>query len=192
MKANDIIPIQNELKFMLRMVLVVVCSIGLSLLLLVLLLKVQLGANSDRSYQQVAAIYENLNLYVFMALMAQFVFSTILLYFITLLYSHKIAGPVYRLKLLLTQYLNGKNLEEVSFRESDYIHGIAERFTHFFQVRKQRQTLLNDLQNHQKSLATAKKDEASQIKNKMRQCLEKLQKLHQPAEDKPELEGGTA
>jgi hypothetical protein len=46
-----------------------------------------------------------------------------------LLFSHRIAGPMYRIDTAIRQMLRGEPPEEVRFREGDYFHPTAELLT---------------------------------------------------------------
>jgi len=46
-----------------------------------------------------------------------------------LVYSHRIAGPLYHLKRVLREIREGKMVDEVRFREGDEFHDLAEEIT---------------------------------------------------------------
>lgn len=55
-----------------------------------------------------------------------FVINTVILILGNIVYSHRIAGPIYRLKKLLHQKLEGKSIEPIAFRKNDAFHDLAD------------------------------------------------------------------
>lgn len=61
-----------------------------------------------------------------------FVVSTMIVFF-GLLYSHRIAGPVYRFQKYLKNKVEGKDVGELSFREEDYFPELAESLNKYIE-----------------------------------------------------------
>jgi hypothetical protein len=55
---------------------------------------------------------------------ALFIFGGVFLY--TLAFSHRIAGPIYRINDVLRRMLDGEYPEKVTLRRGDYFHDTAE------------------------------------------------------------------
>lgn len=53
-----------------------------------------------------------------------FIFGGVFVY--TLLFSHRIAGPIYRINAVLRKMLEGKHTGKVTLREGDFFHDTAE------------------------------------------------------------------
>ena len=53
-----------------------------------------------------------------------------LVFIISIFFSHKIAGPLYKLKNYLIQIKEGQTVDKLFFRKGDYFQEIAEEFNH--------------------------------------------------------------
>jgi signal transduction histidine kinase len=53
---------------------------------------------------------------------------TALIFVICIFFSHKVAGPLYKLKKFLIQVKEGQNISRLSFRKGDYFQDIADEF----------------------------------------------------------------
>jgi hypothetical protein len=142
MKAKELIPVKKELVFITRIALTIIASAVVSLAILYLFLSKPLDISYKSAFQLMAAVYREMNVYIITAVLVQLIFSSIIVYFIALLYSHKIAGPIFRLKAVLQQYMEGEEIEKVSFRRTDFIPGVSRIFTNFFTFLGNRKKLL--------------------------------------------------
>ena len=142
MKSTDLIPVRTEVWFILKLILVIVVSMAISLAFLHVLLFLRVGDLDSRTYEEATKIYLNLDLYIFLALLIQFSFSMIVVTMLTLIYSHKIAGPVFRLKQVINKYLEEGEPGNVKFRDNDFLPGIASGFNQFFSWLSKRKKLI--------------------------------------------------
>lgn len=174
MKPNDVIPVKKEFLFILKIVGIMVASIGSAFLVLSLLLYKNVGMSFKGAFQAMAAVYERLNIYIILAVLVQLVFSTIIVYLSALLYSHKIAGPVYRLKMILQGYLDGDCPDSVRFRQHDFLPGVAHWFTDFFTFLGKRKKQLNEAE--QLAVRLKQPGLSQEEKNKILEDLDSLVK----------------
>lgn len=59
---------------------------------------------------------------------------TALVFIICIFFSHKIAGPLYKLTKYLNGIRNGQQIEKLYFRNGDYFHEIATEFNKTFEA----------------------------------------------------------
>ena len=142
MKAKEVIPIKKEFLFITKIAITMVLSIVAALAVLYLFLNKPVDISYRAAFQTIAGIYDKMNLYIVLAVLVQLIFSSVVVYLVALFYSHKIAGPMYRLKMVLHEYMDGKDIEKVSFRKTDFIPGVSRLFTNFFIFLGKRKKLL--------------------------------------------------
>ncbi|MFC1668029.1 hypothetical protein ACFL1T_01435 [Chlamydiota bacterium] len=53
---------------------------------------------------------------------------SLLVGFYTIRFSHRIAGPVFRIKRCLEEFISGNNSVRVYLRKNDFLHDLAEKF----------------------------------------------------------------
>lgn len=142
MRAREVIPVKKEFSFIFKIAAVMIASVAAALAILYLLLDKDVGNSYRAAFQMLSEILNKINIYIVGAVLVQLVFSSIVVYFTALYFSHKIAGPVYRLKMLLQQYMEGENVERVNFRKTDFIPGVSVIFTGFLKHLAKRKELL--------------------------------------------------
>jgi sensor histidine kinase YesM len=134
-----------------------------------------LGSDYKNAFQIMRQVYRNADYYILIAVFIQLVVGTVLVYFISLYFSHKIAGPMYRLKMLIDDYLHNKQVDKVKFRETDFLSGVAENFTHFFVYHNDRAKKIAKLKEVAKQLKSATSDEEKEnLKSELKSLLKSL------------------
>lgn len=113
-------------QLVLKSTLVVACGIVLSAFILYFSLYKEEGASYVESYRIIsslrqAILYKAAAIYVTTSL---FIFAGIVV--ISLLYSHRIAGPLYRLGMFACRIKDGDLSENVRLRQRDVLHPLAE------------------------------------------------------------------
>jgi len=70
-------------------------------------------------------------------LLIVFILSAVVLFISNIYYSHKIAGPMYRLKIFLQQKINNEELEPIRFRKTDNeeFHELAAKINEALKLR---------------------------------------------------------
>lgn len=144
MKTAEIIPLKKEILFILKILAVIILSIGISLALLFIFLNKDLENSYGGAFQTISDILQNLNYIIVIAVLAQLLFSSILICLLGLLYTHKIAGPVFRLKMILKRVKAGEEPEAISFRKADFLAGVAGSFNRFFVFLNTRQETIEE------------------------------------------------
>jgi hypothetical protein len=142
MKAKEVIPIKKEFLFVAKIVITMVVSAASALAILYLLLNKSVDISYRNAFQTMAGVYKKINIYIIAVAFTQLVFSSVLVCLFALFYSHKIAGPMFRLKAVLQQYMAGEAIDKVSFRSTDFISGVSKLFTDFFVFLGKRKKLL--------------------------------------------------
>ncbi|MFC2163977.1 hypothetical protein ACFLT2_03125 [Acidobacteriota bacterium] len=142
MKSNEIIPRRNEIFFVLKLTAIIIASLIVSLSILFVFLNKNLGGSYPAAFKIISDVFAKMNITIFIAVFAQLCLSSILLFFVVLVFSHKIAGPMFRLKRILKQYGEGEELDKISFRRTDFLPGVSRWFSEFFAMQKKREMLV--------------------------------------------------
>ena len=85
------------------------------------------------STKNLKAIDEMSNHIFFLSLIVFFIFSVFIILGVvalTIFHSHKVAGPLYRMKMALRQITSGQLDFRVSFRKNDVVHPMASSLNH--------------------------------------------------------------
>lgn len=69
---------------------------------------------------------------------------TLLVFIVFIFFTHKIAGPIFKLKLHLSKILQGEPITPLTFRNGDYFRDLADEVSVFLETVKQNQE--NDFQ----------------------------------------------
>lgn len=144
MKAGEVIPVKKEFMFITKLAIAMVISVAVALGLLYFFLSKSVDSVYRNAFHTISGIYGRMNIYVAGAVLVQLIFSSVMVFIIALLFSHKIAGPMFRLKMVLQEYLSGEEIEKVSFRRTDFIPGVSGLFTDFFGFLGKRKKLLGE------------------------------------------------
>jgi len=142
MKSEEIIPGKNEVFFVLKLTAIIIASLIVSLSILFVFLNKNLGGSYSSAFKIISDVFAKMNITIIIAVFAQFCLSSILLFFVVLVFSHKIAGPMFRLKRLLKDFGDGVELDKISFRRTDFLPGVSKWFSEFFAILRKRERLL--------------------------------------------------
>ena len=80
----------------------------------------------------------------------------------------EIAGPIFRLKMDLKQFIDGKNVEKVYFRQTDFLPGVSTLFTEFLLFNRKRKQLISESEMLLKQMQQANEVEKLEIKKKIK------------------------
>ena len=147
MKPDEIIPRKNEIFFVLKLIAIIITSLSVSLLILFVFLDKNLGGSYPAAFKIISDIFSRMNFYILLAVFAQLLLSSILLFLAVLLFSHKIAGPMFRLKRLLKHFGDEREQDKISFRRSDFLPGVSRWFSEFFAMLNKRENLLTEAES---------------------------------------------
>ncbi|MCP5052400.1 MAG: hypothetical protein GY940_34855 [bacterium] len=175
MKARDLIPVKKEFSFLFKVAAVMIASAAAALAIMYIFLDKDVGASYGSAFRLLAETGEKLNLYIVAAVLIQLVFSFIVIYFISLYFSHKIAGPVFRLKAVLQQYIDGQEIESVNFRKTDFIPGVSRLFTGFFSFLAKREKLLEEAEALVQRLGGETGKEKQALVDKLKSIVKQLE-----------------
>ncbi len=155
MKETEIIPFRAELAFITRVVLTLVIIALVSLFITWLLLDRDVPTQFRFAFRTIDTAYNSLNACMLIAVSVQLLISAGLVLLLGLWYSHRIAGPMYRLKMVLQQHEQGQPVERLTFRRTDYLPGVATRFTALFTRLNRRDVLIRQIGTILTEMATA-------------------------------------
>ena len=80
---------------------------------------------SDSNGKSRKAKYNSFDLYTKPLLLVTFL-NIFLIIFFSILFSHRIAGPIYKIKSQLREYQTGKKINPITLREKDFLKDLAE------------------------------------------------------------------
>ena len=164
MKTDEIIPRKNEIFFVLKLIAIIITSLSVSLLILFVFLDKNLGGSYPSAFKVISDIFNRINIYIILAVLAQLCLSSILLFLAALLFSHKIAGPMFRLKRLLEHFGDELEQDEISFRRSDFLPGVSRWFSEFFAMLNKRENLFTEAESLLREIdSEAGKDNSSKL-----------------------------
>lgn len=113
-------------KLALKSILILLVSAALSALILYFALYREPGATYAESFTSLSELRRQLlNKAVFIYLVTS-VFIILGISVITLLYSHRVAGPLHRLEIFARKVATGDLTETVKLRQNDVIHPVAD------------------------------------------------------------------
>lgn len=176
MIKNDIIPVKKEFSFIVKLVSAMVASAVITLGLLYFFLSKDVGSTYGTAFRSMSETYGRLNVYIIVAIGVQLMFSSVVIFFTALYYSHKIAGPMFRLKAVLHEYLGGAEVEKVAFRRTDFIPGVSKLFTDFFLYLGQRKKYLAEAQGLADQLPKQQGAEKEKTLEQLKSLVEALER----------------
>ena len=141
---DEIIPRKNEIFFILKLISIMIVSLIISSLILYVFLGKNLSDSYASAFKIMSDLFDRMNLIIIIAVFVQLCLSSILLFVVALLFSHKIAGPMFRLKRLLTDFRDGVEPAKITFRRTDFLPGVSKWFSEFFTRLQKREMLLNE------------------------------------------------
>jgi hypothetical protein len=99
----------------------------------------------------------------------------VVVYFTAVYYGHKIAGPMYRLKMVLQEHMAGKKTVKVVFRKTDFIPGVSGLFTNFFTFLGKRKQLLEEAESLADQLPRAAGEEKDTLLKRLESLIAELE-----------------
>lgn len=125
MQTLDLLPKSLPFKFVLKLILVIALGVSVSVLLIYYSGQVFLGDSYSESIKTLhmanrILLRNSIIIYVFTAVLIMGGIA-----FLSLFYSHKIAGPVYRLSVSARKIAGGDLTVHVKLRDGDAIHPLA-------------------------------------------------------------------
>ncbi len=144
--SRDIIPKQKELSF----ILIVVGSVIIASLITGLVILGVLNKPLSTDFHKILITINNVKEKIKYTLLISIFFQTLLsLFFLVIFalrYSHKISGPMYRLKMLVSKFVEGEGIEKVFFRQNDFLKPFEGRLTRLFSKESERRRLVKMLE----------------------------------------------
>ena len=96
---------------------------------------------------------------------------TLLVFISFIFFTHKIAGPLYKLKQHLTRIREGEAISPLTFRNGDYFHDVAEEVTLFLETISQNQEndfqYVEEIAQYIENLGTAVPDDKKPVLNEI-------------------------
>lgn len=108
---------------------------------------------------------------------------TVLVLVIFIFLTHKIAGPLYKLKNHLFKIRTGSPITPLTFREGDYFHDVAEEVSLFLETVKSNQETdfenIDDIATYLKNLSSVVPDDKRPVLDEIHRRLIQVQKRYQ-------------
>ncbi len=140
--APEMIPLTSEISFVFRLSLVICLGSLLFAVLLTLLMSGLLVDDYGSALRAISTAGERINISVLTALAVQILVSGVLVFIFTLWFSHRISGPLFRLRSTMQELADGRPTVEVVFREGDFLKTVAGIFNRrMLSLRHQRETI---------------------------------------------------
>lgn len=127
---QSMIPLVRELRFVALLTSGVLLASLAGILIVIAFLNRELGVGFAGAIATIHQLNGGLTLAVTMAILLQVAVSAMVVYFAALRYSHKISGPMYRVRLVLNQYLSGSPVDRITFRSGDFMVPVADQLSH--------------------------------------------------------------
>jgi hypothetical protein len=121
-------------------ILLLACGIAYGLLWSAL--AVQLGNSFSESFYTLKGLYQKIGLLVWFSVVLYGIVAAVLILVVALFATHKVAGPLYRLEMLIDEALRGKIPRQVRFRQSDQIQPLADAQGRLFAIFAEREDRL--------------------------------------------------
>jgi hypothetical protein len=90
------------------------------------ILTVQLGSSFSDAFYALKSLYERMGLLVWFAVVLYGICAAVLILVTAMFATHKVAGPLFRLEMMIDEAMRGKIPRSVHFREEDQIKPLAE------------------------------------------------------------------
>ncbi len=126
MNSKRLIPVGREIRFIGVSVLVLLAGIGLGLTVILMAFSQQLSSDFAEAHRALFRLNQHATVVFLVAVLLQTAISLLLIYMLALRYSHRISGPMYRVRMVLTDYLHGRSAQSVRFRSGDFLLPVAE------------------------------------------------------------------
>jgi hypothetical protein len=165
----------KELAFLLKLVAIITIASLISFGILYLLMNKWVSLEYKAAFQAISYAYGMMNFYIAGAVFVQLTISSVVVYFIALRYSHKIAGPIYKIRLTIQNYSEGGNIQKVLLRKNDFLHDLADNFTDFFNYLNTRKKMFAEVYELFQKTDPENEKMKQESLDKIDKILEKLQ-----------------
>ncbi len=175
MKNKELIPKQKELSFLAIVSVGVIAASLLTAAVVWGFLDKPLSTDFHKILITVKGVKERIFPLLIISIFFQTILSIFILVLFALRYSHKISGPMYRVKMLINNFLEGESVEKVFFRQNDFLKPLENDLTKLFKKESMRRELLKKLE---KELEFLEKGAAtSSDKKNIEDILKRLKEL---------------
>lgn len=162
-ESKRILEPKHTVVFIFRFVLIVLSGFLVFGLAAVILLNKNIGPTYLEGISSLNYLQKLLPYTIFLTTFIQVLALCTLVLLAALLWSHSIAGPVFRFRRCLKELSQGKRLREpISFRATDQLHGLAQALSEMVTAQKEKteraQTLLAEAQEIIELCAGLKKE----------------------------------
>lgn len=95
----------------------------------------------------VALIYQTEKQIIWLLILGQVLFLCVIS-FVSFFMSHRIAGPLYKLRRFVERLRSGQLIEELNFRQTDYFPELADGFNSMFRETQKRLAMESEKKSH--------------------------------------------
>ncbi len=107
---------------------------ALAYFLLYSALAVNLGSSFSEAFYTLKGLYQKMGLLVWFSVVLYGIVAAVLILVVALFATHKVAGPLFRLEMLIDEALRGRIPRKVCFRQTDQIQPLADAQGRLFAV----------------------------------------------------------
>ncbi|NOY23794.1 MAG: hypothetical protein GXO70_09845 [Acidobacteria bacterium] len=143
MKTRHLIPVVRELRFIAMITAGILFASLIGSSILMVMFNQELGTDFADAFFTMHTLYMKMNLFSILAVALQLALSAAIVFLVALRYSHRISGPMYRLRMILTDFQDGREVNGVTFRSGDFLKPLESLMTRMFD-RINRQRLLEE------------------------------------------------
>ncbi len=141
MKTRHLIPVVRELHFIAVITAGILFASLVGSSILMVMFNRELGTDFADAFFTMHTLYMKMNLFSILAVVLQLALSATIVFLVALRYSHRISGPMYRLRMILTDFQDGREINGVTFRSGDFLKPLESMMSQMFD-RINRQKLL--------------------------------------------------
>lgn len=148
MSNRTLLPFGREIRFISLVTLVILAGFLLGAAVLLLMFNRELAdLGFADAFFTLRELYRGLNVYSMLAVGLQFALTTAIVYLAALRYSHKISGPMYRIRMILNDFQEGKAVSHVTFRDGDFLKPLEGLLTRKFQRTSEQDAVVAELES---------------------------------------------
>ncbi|BBB32826.1 conserved hypothetical protein [Thermotomaculum hydrothermale] len=174
MKNDRLIPVEKEFLFVLVASISIIIGSLIGIGIIWGILDKPLPRNFHSIFHLIAIIKQRVLYMVFISLLLQTVICLSLILFLALRFSHKISGPMYRVKMMFKDFLNGKEIERIAFRKTDFLKPLESDLSVLLSRESKRRKLLCEIEeilskSQKASLSDTEKEKLKILVNSLKE-----------------------
>ena len=146
MKNDRLIPVAKEFLFLFITSVSIIIGSLIGIGIIWGILDKPLPSNFHGIFHLIAVVKERVIYMMIISLLLQIVICLTLILFLALRFSHKISGPMYRVKTVIKDFLEGKDVDKIVFRKTDFLKPLERDLSVLFERESKRRKLLCEIE----------------------------------------------